>query len=75
MVSVKVKFPKGALRASRKALIPEGSSELLSNGHEGARSGKRGDSFRLRGRRSKYVGSSDSTGIFQDSVSLRIPEH
>ena len=57
MVSVKVKFPKGALRASRKALIPEGSPEWLSNGHEGARNGRKGDSFRLRGHRSRYVGS------------------
>ena len=49
MVSVKVKVSKGALRASRKALIPEGVPELLSSGHEGARTGRRGHSFRLRG--------------------------
>ena len=57
MVSVKVKFPRGALRTSRKALIPEESPELSSNGREGARSGRNGDSFRLRGHRSRYVGS------------------
>ena len=57
VVSVKVKVSKGALRASRKALIPEGVPELLSSGHEGARTGRRGHSFRLRGHRSRCVGS------------------
>ena len=42
VVSVKVKVSKGALRASRKALIPEGVPELLSSGREGAGSGRRG---------------------------------
>ena len=56
-MSVKVKVPKGVLRASRKALIPEGGPELLSSGHEGTRSGRRWDSFRLWGHRSRCVGS------------------